>query len=380
MRSSLVVVVVAAQVAAVGGCGLLSDPPLPPAPPTPEAALQELEDAVFAQLACEERLRPSTLQRLRDVIDGADVDTVRALLLNPQDLARVVALGGAQVEAPVVVARNLFALVDSGAAHDLLAHGWDGLQCGEAQPLLCTAGGEAAVVDCDDDGAPSALRLSFDGCTLGGVVYDGDVGFARVDDDDGVAALSFGASAARPEGRALTIDEFRRLDGSLVVDVGAGAGRFVAAVTAPDVFEFFDHGGLASGLDCAAETVVTAVSVDVGDSDAVVALSASRKSPDVSVGIETFGDHLRFAGDCGCPQPGSGAFVDVPRPLGRAGETGRARVSWGDGGGDRCASVDVELVSWPDDCAGLDDLDGDCGKGATEATLEALFGALCGGG
>ncbi|MDP2343861.1 MAG: hypothetical protein Q8O67_23075 [Deltaproteobacteria bacterium] len=376
MRSFFAAAVIV-PVGLCAGCDLLDNPPeLPPPPPVDvpdvDDLIAEVEDAILEKLECEEILRPSTLGRIRDVIKNADASTVQALLLNPQDLASVVALGGVQVEAPVVVARNLFRIVETGVAADLLNGGWDGVLCGDAVPLLCTAGAEASTVTCDVDGKATAINLAFDGCTLGGTVYEGAVTFTRVADDDTVAGLTFAE---------FTLDEIRRLDGDLVLDVGAGTQGFAAAIGAPDVFELFDHGGLASGLECAAETTFEAVGLDVDDDSAQVEMIAFRSDPDATIGIETFGDHLSF-GDptaCGCPLPGSGAFVDVPRPLGRAGESGRAKISWKppfDGGS--CASVQVELETWPTDCAGLDDVDGDCARAATEVTLGKLLGALCG--
>lgn len=362
--------------ATVGGCDVvappLPDPPDLPDPPGPDDVVTALEAAVLEKLECDETLRPSTLARIRDVIKGADVDTVRALLLNPQDLASVVALGGPQIEAPIVIGRNLLALVESGTAADLMTNGWDGVLCGEAVPLLCTAGGETTTVACDVSGRAQTLTMELAGCTLGGTVYDGDVIFTRDVDDDAIAAVTFGE---------FTLNEFRRLDGNLVVNVGAGNDAFVAAVSAPDVFEFFEHGGLARGLECSSETTFETVAIDVtGDADptAAIAMVARHASADVSIGVETFNDGLTFAGDCGCPQPGSGMFIDVPRPLGQAGETGRARVQWvAATDASLCSQPRVELVDWPSDCSALDDVDGDCARGATEDTLEQLMTALC---
>lgn len=368
MRQLMIVVVVG-----VGGCLELPTeaPPLPQPPDPPPAldgALQDLEDAVFDKLECEEKLRPSTLERIQDVIEGADVDTVRALLLNPQDLASVVALGGLQVEAPVIVARNLYALYDDGAVADLVDNGWDGVSCGEAVAVLCTAGGAATVVDCDANDEARAVALSFDKCAFRGVVYDGDVAFVRDDDDDSVAVVGFDG---------FSVDEFRAFEGSVVVDVGAGSDRFAGSVVSPDVFTIKDHGGVAGGLDCGVDLEFAAVSLDVDDDDGVVVMDAIRKSSDGTIGVETFGDHLTFASGCGCPQPGSGAFVDVPRPLGRAGEAGRASITWGVGGAGLCSKPTVSLVDWPTDCVGLDDVDGDCARSATEQTLSDLMSALC---
>ena len=315
------------------------DLPAPPPVKVFDDVIGALADAVFEKLACEEIVRPSTLTRLRAVLENADAATIQALLLNPQDLASIVALGGWQVEAPVIVARQL----------------WSGL----------------STVSCDVDGAAAAVHLSFTGCSLGGTVYDGALSFTRVVDDNARAGLGFAG---------FTLNEIRRLDGQLQVKVGAGPDAFVAAVTAPSVFAVIDHGGLDAGLECGAETTFEAVAVDIANDHAVVQMIALRADENGSVGIETFGNHLSFGdpAQCGCPQPGSGAFIDVPRPLGRAGESARARITWqASTDPSLCSLPQVQLESWPTDCDVLVDVDGDCAQGATESSLGLLLGALC---
>lgn len=347
------------------------DLPAPPPVKVFDDVIGALADAVFEKFACEEIVRPSTLTRLRAVLENADAATIQALLLNPQDLASIVALGGWQVEAPVIVARQLWSLVQSGVAADLVNSGWEGVQCGAALPVLCTAGSGLSTVSCDVDGDAAAVHLSFTGCSLGGTVYDGALSFTRVVDDNARAGLGFAG---------FTLNEIRRLDGQLQVKVGAGPDAFVAAVTAPSVFAVIDHGGLDAGLECGAETTFEAVAVDVANDHAVVQMIALRADENGSVGIETFGNHLSFGdpAQCDCPQPGSGAFIDVPRPLGRAGESARARITWQSSTDPTlCSLPQVQLESWPTDCDVLVDGDGDCAQGATEASLGLLLGALC---
>ena len=64
----------------------------------PLAVVAPFEDALFDVLECQDIARPSTLDRVRDVLHEPTSDEVQALLLNPADLATVVAKGGVQVE------------------------------------------------------------------------------------------------------------------------------------------------------------------------------------------------------------------------------------------------------------------------------------------
>jgi hypothetical protein len=337
-------------------------------PPGGDEVAAAFEAAIFEKLECEDIARPSTLERVKDVLHDPTGDEIAALLLNPQDLATVVALGGAQVDGPVLLARNLLRVVDSGAGRDLLDGGWDGVSCGSPVAFACTAGEGATTVTCDGAVALS-IALSFDGCTLDGTIYDGALTLDRVAGDDTVAALAFAG---------FTLDETDAIEGALLLDVGQGSDAFAASVSSPDILEVEEHGGLAAGLECSAETTFETAGLVVDATSGVVQMKASQAEPDATMGIETFGDHLAF-GDplaCACPLPGSGVLVDVPRPLGREGETARARITWG-ASADACSAPHVLLEDWPPSCAGLEDVNGDCAKGATESTLTRLLGALC---
>lgn len=338
--------------------------------PGVDDAKDAVEDAVVEKLTCDERLRPSTLARLRAFLASADAETLGALLTNPADLASVVAVGGPQIEGGVLVARNLFALVADGTGADLVRSGWDGLLCGDAVPAQCTAGSATTVVSCDRLGRATAVRLDFDRCTLRGVVTDGVVDLDRDESDDSLARATFAG---------FTLNEVRALEGSLTVDVNVGADAFAAAVVDPDRFAFVEHGGLASGLECGSELDFAAFDVDVGADDTVVVFDGTRRTPEATLGMATTGEHLRFVDGCACPQPGSGLFVDVPRPLGQENQTARARIDWVAAVDDSvCATPRVTLSDWPTDCGALDALaSGDCQKAASEDVLAGTLQALC---
>lgn len=356
-------------------CPALEVPPIEP-PPIGEGegegeldVAQLIEDAVADKLQCEELLRPSTIERIRAVLHDPTFDEVSALLLAPEDLATVVALAGTEVEGSVILLRNLVLLTESGAAQQLIEGGWSGVGCGDPVTVACTAGSQTTTVSCDA-GAASAVTLAFDGCTLDGTLHQGAMTLARVTGDDNAAALAFDA---------LTFDEIERYQGGLLVDVGAGPGAFAASVAGADRLEVIEHGGLAAGLECSAETRFDIASFALQGEVATVQMSIEKEDPEQTVGLETFGNHLTFTGaDCACPDAGSGVLIDVPRPLGLDAAPAQARVTWqATAEAGLCARADVELLAWPSACDAVSDVAGDCAQAATAAVLAELLTALC---
>jgi hypothetical protein len=360
-------------------CPSVEAPPLPPIPTEGEGegegegeldVAQLVEDAIAEKLQCEEVLRPSTLGRMRAVLHDPTFDEVRALLLAPEDLATVVALAGAQVEGSVILLRNLVLLTESGAAGDLLENGWSGVSCGDPVTLACTAGTQTTTVTCDAALVANAVTVSFDGCTLDGTLHQGAFSLARDASDDSAARLSFDG---------LTFNEVERYQGSLLLDVGVGPGAFAAAVSATDPLEIVEHGGLTAGLECSAETRFEVATFSLAADVATIEMSIEKQDPDKTLGLETFGEHLTFSGaDCACPDVGSGVLVDVPRPLGQDGAVARARVTWSaTAEAGLCARAEVALEGWPQSCDAVNDVAGDCAKGATAAVLAELLTSLC---
>ena len=323
-----------------------------------EQIAETLEALLLDKVTCSGIARPSTMQRLRGALAAPDAGMLAELLLNPADLASVVARGGLQLEGAVVVAQNLRLLVDSGAGADLLAHGWDGVRCDEPQTIACTAGTVTSTVGCTA-GIATDIVLAFDSCVVQGEKKQGVVAFTRDLDDDSAAVDV-----------ALVEDETRVVDGGFLLDVGH-AGAFMLALS--DGFAVVDHGGRAGGLSCSAETRLTDASFDLDDDTATITLALSHDTPETHLAMATTSPVV-FDGRCGCPQPGSGIVIDVPRPLGRDGETARARITWSESDNDdACAQAHVTLTEWPTDCA----IGGDCAKAVTAATITTLLTAFC---
>ena len=375
-RHALLIAALVGVTSVAATCPALEPPVLPPIPAEGEGegegdfdVAQLIEDAVAEKLQCEELLRPSTIERMRAVLHDPTFDEVRALLLAPEDLASVVALAGTEVEGSVIVLRNLLLLTESGAARELIEYGWSGVGCGDPVSVACTAGTEVTTVTCDA-GEASAVTLAFDDCTLDGTVHQGALTLARVPGDDTAAALTFDA---------LTFDEIERYQGGLLVDVGAGPGAFAAAVAGADQLEVIEHGGLAAGLECSAETRFQVASFALAGDVATVQMNIEKQDREQTLGIATFGNHLTFTGtDCACPDAGSGVLVDVPRPLGQDGQVAEARVTWSPTSeAGLCARAQVELLGWPSACDTVTDVAGDCAKGATAAVLAELLTSLC---
>jgi hypothetical protein len=360
-------------VAGVAGCDLVDDIEMPTPPPAediiddlePVDVAQALEDALFEHLQCEEILRPSTIERLRELIHDPSFEDLEAVLTSPQDLATVVSFAGAEVEGAVVVARNLEQLIATGALADVVANGWDGVQCGEPVTVQCTAGAQTSTVGCFENEV-RAVSVDLDNCTLGGTVHDGAVTLRRLEADDSRGVLEF---------EGLALNEIKVLDGSISLRIGDGGATRASLVSN---LAYTEHGGPEGGLSCGARLALSSLEVSLDDGQGFVSFAAQRDTADDSIALETFGAHLQLdPSTCACPLAQSGLRLDVPRPLGRAGETARAEISWSstsDPG--LCAEATVALVGWPGDCDGLD-VDGDCGRDATARTLSGLFTALC---
>lgn len=318
----------------------------------------DLEDAMIEKLTCAELVRPSTLHRLQEVLRNPNADDIAALLLNPADLAGLIAQGGPQLEGAVVVAQNLRLLVDSGAGADLLAHGWDGVQCGERQVVACTAGRVTSTVGCTA-GLPTDIVLAFDSCVLQGFKQDGALQLAR-DLDNDVASFDVG----------IVNNEIQVLQGAGLLDLGH-ADAFTVALT--DGFSVVDHGGMAGGLSCGAENRLSEAGFDLADDTATVTLALTHDTRDEHLAFATTSPVV-FDGHCGCPLPGAAIVMDVPRPLGREGETARASISWSESDDDNaCARANVTLSDWPTDCL----VGGDCAKAATASAMTKLLSAFC---
>ena len=259
-----------------------------------------------------------------------------------------------------MLAANMLTVVSqSNAVQELLAGGWDGVQCGEDVPLGCSAGEQTTVVHCDvRRGEVTGIDVSFARCTLQGTVLDGALQFKRLPKDDVHAALLI---------TQLSIDEVKVLDGSVRVDI-ATDGAFVANGAA----EFIEHGGFDGGLECGATLAANAFAMELSSVGGRVVLDGVRDSADEHIALrgdvryDTPVDGDGSAG-CACPSPGSSLFVDVPRPLGIDDETAGATITWGE------CSATVELSDWPEDCLAARD----CAKEATESVLSGVFSALC---
>jgi hypothetical protein len=121
----------------------------------------------------------------------------------------------------------------------------------------------------------------------------------------------------------------------------------------------------------------------VTDGDALLELQALKIGKDEQWRVATIGEHLRFSDlsafhECRCPDVGAGLEIDVPRPLGLAGETARARIFWAPAEeAGLCRDARVTLEDWPTECGALSASKPDCAEASTERALSALFRALC---
>ena len=204
----------------------------------------------------------------------------------------------------------------------------------------------------------------------------------------------------------LDIDERRALDGVIAIPRGNNrTGTVVARVVEP--LTITTYGGLdgaSVGTSLVFDTFTLSLAADDSDGDdgddgdvdesdddkndddtEGEAVSCSRldldgfyASKDSFAGVVSGVDGVTLGGDCACPQPGSSISFEVPRPLSQRGTTFIAHVDWNASRDtDHCASVSVALEDWPANCAGLEDVGSDCGRGAVAATLQAALQAMC---
>jgi len=289
-------------------------------------------------------------------------------------------------------------VVDSGVGPRLVSGEWDGLHCDDVVPVACTAGTASSVVVCDDgprhdrsdgkrdgDGIGRDVEViqSFDRCTLGGVILDGDVHLSRTSDDGVLRAdLDKLAIDDRTElsGAFAVVMPAEQSNGAADVDSSLSLAGLSARIVEPITFK--RHGGLDGGLSCGEELDLDTLGIDVGADATRVAIAGAWNTPARSVGVVTGDGGLRFDGACACPTGGSGVSFEIPRPLGRDDETALAHVQWhtptatAAGNGD-CAIVSVDVDGWPTSCGGLEGVGSDCGAGAVQATMQALLQAMC---
>ncbi len=335
----------------------------PEAPPEVPSIQDDFEDVLFDFLACDERASPSTLARLRAVIDEPSTENAIALVTAPEALASVVAMAGPQVELTVIALQNIRLAATGGHGAQLIEDGWDGLSCDDVLPLACTAGTATSTVVCDDGDSVSGVVISYGTCVLGGTRFDGDLVYARQADD-----------SARLGGEDFSVDEVRGIDGELAVAV-AGGGTDIRARDVDGV-GFVSFGGPDGGLSCGERLQADDAVVEVVGSSVYLELQGRHITVDSSTALETSGSHITVTDVVACPCPDAGSSLQLRLDdVAGTEQAGVIDVSWrGAGADDGCRRVSVSASSWPSSCSGFGD---DCGQEAIEKTLSGLLGAFC---
>lgn len=327
-----------------------------------------VEEVVAEALECHDVLRPSTIERVRDVLHDPTFEEVGALVTAPEDLATIVSMAGPKVEIAYVLARNLVFLADEAS---ILRTTADGYACGEALSVACTGGTKTTTPSCDDEGFVREVRVAFDRCTLDGVVYDGAATLTQVDGDAGAARVAFDA---------LSMDETDVLQGAVFVRFDQ-QDAFMASLREVGGLKLVSHGGPEAGKSCGEELSLDAVAIVIDERGAAIELAGSKRDDEQTASLRTKGEHLTFTAPrpCACPDPGSMIEVQVPRPLGEPGDEALLQVAWqATDAADACAVVDVQALSWPDACYGLEHAGADCGERALVETTRRILQALCG--
>lgn len=319
-------------------------------------------DEVVDRLDCSGFVREETRTLITDALQAADF-APENLATSPQEIGRLVGSVVASTDATSLLVGNVVQIGRTGHMPMALGGQWDQLTCGETTEFSCTdaisaeeTGTGTSTVECDGEEV-SAVRTSFsDGCRLFVTQNDGAVSLRRSDN-------------------VFVFDEFalgsvRQVDGEL--SLGFADEEVNRIEVAPDA-----EISVASnaGKSCEERLTIRELLAESEPGVASLTLDAERLSDGKTLGITTV-EPAAYSADrnCACPDPG--AVIDW-RWAGFLDGEGVAdlRFSYGEpNNDDTCASVDVEILSWPEQCDGES---ADCGREAIQTILGPIVSAGC---
>jgi len=333
----------------------------------------EIEAEIMAYLECSEKIRPSTIERIQAVLNDPNEDTLIDLLTAPDDLAQLVSMAGVQVEGAVILIRNLNAIYEAGHVATLIEGGWESeeLTCEDVIEIACTAGTGSTTVVCDEADAILEIQETFEGCMLGGTKYEGGVSFTRSD-----VAEVFTAGVRF---QTLTFDEVDIVEGGFELEIDAVEKSQDLALLTGEIFTMTSHGG-PTGASCGEQLTLSTMRVYRSESEGRVELDGEYEDVESAYEIKTVGEHLVFPApfECACPTPGSGLEFTFSTAFENAAEDATVQILYGEPADETfCASVSVDVSTWPTDCSFLENVQEDCGKAALQKMLAPLLEAFC---
>jgi hypothetical protein len=240
---------------------------------------------------------------------------------------------------------------------------WDELTCGETETIRCVDaisgedhGGSTSTVECDG-GDPTTVRMQFsDGCRLFVTDNDGAVSLRR---SDGVFVFE-----------ELSLGSVRQVDGEL--NIGFDNDEVKSIEVAPDAEISVATN---AGKSCEERLTIRELVAENAPGVASLTLDAERLSDGKTLGITTVQPAaFSTARNCACPDPGAVIDWHWAGFLEGQGEAD-LRLSYGEPENeDTCGSVDVEILSWPEQCDGESS---DCGRQAIQTILGPIVSAAC---
>lgn len=320
---------------------------------------EDVRTAVVDKLDCSGMVREETRQLVGDALDRDHVE-LDQLVTSPKELARMVAAAAATTDSTILLWGNVGEVLRHGYFPSALDGGWNEFGCDDRQSFQCqdalgggvVGQGQTSVV-CDQS-APTAVRAEFSGgCKLFGTENAGALEMSRQ------SVVSFDQ---------FELGSVRQVDGKIDVDVQSGELHRLEVDTG-GALTVASNSGKSCEQRLTVRTLVAAKTLEQTRID----IDAERLADEKTVAVSTVGGpvHWQASSHCSCPTAGS-VELRVSNPVG-LGKEGTLRLHYQPGQGERCSTVQAEVLSWPNGCEKI----ANCGRDTIESLMGDLVGAAC---
>lgn len=344
-------------------CGMTEADPVQNAKTKADDVKDDVEAKVVDKLDCSGTITQETRTLISDALAAADFDPA-ALVTTPEELARFVGAVAVSTDTTAMLLGNVAQLATIGHMAEARAGTWDDMTCDDVRTVDCTdlvagtmSGQATSTVECDA-GTPSAVRLNFtDDCTL-------------------FVTQNAGAVALQRESGAYEFEDFslgsvRQVDGVLAVDFESTDAHRVTVGQSEGISIATN-----AGKSCEERLTIREMIAETTSAALSLEIDAERLANEKTMSIATPSGPATFthANKCTCPDPGSvmdWRWTGFIKGMGDA----NLRLNYLEAAPDTgCADVEVEILSWPDECDGET---ADCGKSAVQGLLGPLVAATC---